>query len=181
MKIGIVIGSIRKKRKGEAVGKWVYDYALNRNDHNVEYELIDLKDYKLPFFDTEYTGEDEAIIKSWKEKMASLDGYIFVTPEFNRLVPGGFKNALEFLTSEVYDKACAYVSYGGLGGLSAIQSLRLVNAEQQMASVRTMLTFSIMSDFDESGNFIPASYHDKNINQMLDQLIKWSKAMKTIR
>ncbi len=113
--------------------------------------------------------------------MASFDGYVFITPEFNRVVPGGFKNALEYLTQEVYDKACGYVSYGGLGGLSAIQSLRLVNAEQQMASVRTMLTFSIMSDFEKDGSFTPANYHNKNAHEMLDQLIKWSKAMKTIR
>lgn len=113
--------------------------------------------------------------------MASFDGYIFVTPEFNRLVPGAFKNALEYLTLEVQDKACGYVSYGGLGGLSAIQSLRLANAEQHLASVRTMLTFSILTDFDEAGYFTPAIYHHKNAHKMIDEVIKWSKGLASIR
>lgn len=181
MKIGIIIGSIRTKRKGLSVGEWVYDFALKRNDVGVDYELVDLQDYQLPFFGGDYSDEQRQTISAWTAKMASFDGYIFITPEFNRLVPGAFKNALEFLNEEFYDKACGYVSYGGLGGLSAIQSLRLANAEQHIATVRTMLTFSIMTDFNENGDFTPASYHHINANKMIDQVLKWSKALSTIR
>ena len=181
MKIGIVIGSVRDQRKGDAVGKWVYDFALSRNDHDVVYELIDLKAFDLPFLGVKPTAHQHESIGLWSQTMAHCDGYIFITPEFNRLISGAFKNALEYLTKEVHDKACGYVSYGGLGGLSAIQSMRLLNAEQEMASVRTMVTFSIMTDFDKENGFVPASYHLINAHKMFDQLLKWSRALQTIR
>ena len=181
MKIGIIIGSIRAGRNGEAVGKWVHDYALNRKDEGIEYELVDLKDYDLPLLGNEPSEIQGKTIKLWSEKMESFDGYVMITPEYNRGVPGAFKNALDYLQPEVHNKAVGYVAYGGLGGLSAIQNLSLINAEQELASVRTMVTFSIMTDFENMSVFKPADYHLANANQMFEQLISWSKALKTVR
>lgn len=181
MKIGIVVGSIRDERNGKQVADWVLDYAKSRNDQDVEYELIDLKDYKLPFLGVEASAEEAAAIGAWSEKMASMDGYVFVTPEYNRVVSGAFKNALDFLQPELHNKAVGYVAYGGIGGLSAIQSLRLIAAEQEMATVRTMLTFSLMTDFENMSVFKPNDYHLGNADKMFNQVISWSKALKTIR
>ena len=181
MKIGIVLASVRDERNGKQVADWVLDYVNKRNDEGVTYELVDLKDYDLPLLGTSVSEEQGKAIGSWSSKMESSDGYIFVTPEYNRVIPGAFKNALDYLQKELHDKAVGYVAYGGLGGLSAIQSLRLINGEQEMADVRTMVTFSIMADFENMSVFKPNDYHSGNMDLMLSQLLKWSKALKTIR
>lgn len=181
MKIGIVIGSIRDGRNGAAVGKWMYDFALSQKHEDVTYELVDLKNYDLPFLGLTPNESQATAIKNWSEKMASFDGYVFVTPEYNRSVPGAFKNALDFLKAEVANKPVGYVGYGGLGGTFAITSLRIINAEVKMASVRTMVTFSLMTDFENFSVFKPADFHQHNAKGMLEELTTWAKALKTIR
>lgn len=181
MKIGIIIGTIREGRVGASVGKWVYDFALNRKDEGVTYELVDLKDYSLPFLGLTPTEAQGKAIGDWSKKMASFDGYVFVTGEYNRSIPGAFKNALDFLKPEVANKPVGYVGYGGLGGAFAIQALRISNAQVEMASVRTMVNFSLMADFENFTVFKPQPYHAMNVNGMLDELLTWSKAFKTIR
>lgn len=181
MKIGIVIGSVRDGRNGEAVGKWIHEYALGRNDVGVEYELVDVKSFNLPLLGIAPSKEQEIAIKEWSDTMSALDGYVFVTPEYNRGTSGAFKNALDYLKPEVANKVAGFVGYGGLGGSFAIATLRLVMAELQVATVKTMVSFSIMSDFENMSVFKPAEYHTANVNGMLNELLAWSKAMKSLR
>jgi len=183
LKIGIVLGSVREGRNGEAVANWMYDFAKNRND--AEYEIVDLADYPLPLLgakvDEAEQAKAEATIQAWKDKMASFDGYIFITPEYNHAIGGALKNATDYLNAEVNNKAAGFVGYGSLGGTRAHENLRLILGELQVADVRTAITFSLMSDFENFSVFKPADYHANNANEMLDQLIKWSGALKTIR
>lgn len=183
LKIGIVLGSVREGRNGEAVANWTLDFANNRKDADVEYELVDLKDYRLPFLGEALPEAEQAekTIKAWSEKMASFDGYIFVVPEYNHAVGGAFKNALDYLNAEVNNKAAGFVGYGSLGGTRAHENLRLILGELQVADVRTAVTFSLMTDFEDMSKFKPADYHANNANEMLDQVIAWSKALKTVR
>ena len=181
MKLGIVIGSVREGRVGASVGEWVYNFAKDRKDKDVTFELVDLKSYDLPFLGAKANESQMAAMKAWSEKMASFDGYVFVTGEYNRSVPGAFKNALEFLKPEVADKAVGFVGYGFLGGTFAMASLRGMTAEVKLASVRTMVSFSMITDFENFKTFKPNPYHANNVNGMLDELISWSKALKTVR
>ncbi|QHS24006.1 NAD(P)H-dependent oxidoreductase [Virgibacillus sp. MSP4-1] len=184
LKIGIVLGSVREGRNGEAVANWIHDFAGNRNDE-AEYEIVDLKDYSLPLLGAavpeNQQEEANAAIKAWSEKMASFDGYIFVVPEYNHAVGGAFKNALDYLKAEVNNKAAGFVGYGSLGGTRAHENLRLILGELQVADVRTAVTLSLMTDFENMSVFKPAGYHENNANEMLDQLLAWSGALKTIR
>lgn len=183
LKIGIVIGSVRKGRNAESVAKWVYDFAVKRND--ADYELVDLADYKLPFLGEELPIErqEEAntAIKGWSDKMASFDGYIFVAPEYNHAVGGALKNALDYLKPEVANKVAGFVGYGSLGGTRAHENLRLIFGELAVADVRTAVTFSLMTDFENMSVFKPADYHATNANAMLDEVLAWGGALKTIR
>lgn len=181
LKIGIIVASVRDNADGTAVGEWMYQFATSRKDENVQYEVVSLMDYDLPMITTMAQTATGPIIDLWKSKMAEFDGYIFVTPEYNRSLPGAFKNALDYLTVEVNNKAVGYVAYGGLGGLAAIVSLRTIAAEQAMADVKTMVTFSIMSDFENFSVFKPADYHQANANGLLNEVISWSTALKTVR
>lgn len=181
IKIGIVVGSVREGRNAEAVAKYVYDFAAKRNDEAVEYEVIDLANYNLAILGTEATEEQQAAVKAWSEKMASVDGYVFVTPEYNRAIGGALKNALDYLNPELNNKAAGFVGYGGVGGSYAHVNMRLILAELQVATVKTAVTFNLMADFENFSVFKPAEYHNDNINGMLDQVINWSRALKTIR
>lgn len=183
LNIGIIQGSVRQGRNGDAVAKWMYDFATKRNDAN--YELVDLAEYKLPLLGAELTSAEQEVanvaIKSWSDKMASFDGYIFITPEYNHAIGGALKNAIDFLNPELNNKAAGFVGYGSLGGTRAHENLRLILGELQVADVRTAVTFSLMSDFENMSVFKPADYHEANANTMLDQVLAWSGALKTIR
>ncbi|WP_010648652.1 NADPH-dependent FMN reductase [Oceanobacillus massiliensis] len=184
LKIAIVQGSVREGSNGESVADWMYDFASQRKDV-ASYEIVNLAKYDLPMLGQELPETDqagaEAAIKAWSEKMASFDGYIFVTPEYNHAVGGALKNALDLLKPEVANKAAGFVGYGGLGGTRAHENLRLIFGELQVADVQTAVTFSLMSDFENMRVFKPADYHAANVNQMLDQLIAWAGAFKTLR
>ncbi|MGJ9459116.1 NADPH-dependent FMN reductase [Oceanobacillus sp. CF4.6] len=184
LKIAIVQGSVRQGRNGEAVANWVYDFATKRND-DVDYEVVDLAKFDLPMLGEELTEANqvgsETAIKAWSEKIASFDGYIFVAPEYNHAIGGALKNALDFLNPEVNNKAAAFVGYGSLGGTRAHENLRLILGELQVADIRTAVTFSLISDFENMSEFKPADYHADNANVMLDQLISWTGAFKLLR
>jgi NAD(P)H-dependent FMN reductase len=183
LKIGIVVGSVRKGRNADAVSLWMYNFATKRND--AEYELVDLINYKLPLLGQEIPSEqkEEAnfAIKSWSESMAKYDGYIFVTPEYNHAVGGALKNALDYLNPELNNKAAGFVGYGSLGGVRAHENMRLILGELQVAVVRNAVTFSLMTDFENMSVFKPAEYHEGNTNTMLDQILAWSGALKKLR
>lgn len=183
LKIGIVVGSVRKGRNAEAVSKWMYDFATNRND--ADYELVDLIDYRLPLLGQEVPSKQQeqanSSIQNWSEKMASFDGYVFVTPEYNHSIGGALKNALDYLNPELNNKSAGLVGYGSLGGARAHENMRLILGELQVADVSTAVTFSLMSDFENMSLFRPAAYHEGNANKMLEQLLAWSGALKTLR
>src|SRR6266567_966487 len=183
LKIAVIIGSTRPGRAGESVAKWVFELAKRRTD--AEFELVDVKDFNLPVLDEpvlpameQYSKEHT---KTWAAKINSFDGYVFVTPEYNHGICGALKNAIDFLYREWNNKAAGFVSYGSAGGVRAVEHLRLVMAEVQVATVRNQVALSLFTDFENYTNFKPAAHHEKSVNQILDQLIAWSGALKTLR
>ena len=183
IKLAVILGSTRPGRRGEAIAKWVYDLAKKRSD--AEFELVDIKDFNLPILDEpnqavmrQYTKEHT---KVWSQKIASFDGYIFVTPEYNHSTCGALKNAIDYLYKEWNNKAAGFVGYGGTGGTRAVEHLRLVMAELQVADVRGQVALSLITDFENFSAFKPAPYHEKSLNTMIDQVILWGSAFKSIR
>lgn len=183
LRIGIILGSTRPGRNGEAVARWVYDLARQRSD--AEFELVDIKDFNLPLLDEpvppsmgQYSKEHT---KRWAAKIDSFDGFVFVTPEYNHGISGALKNAIDFLFREWNNKAAGFVSYGSAGGARAVEHLRLVMAELQIADVRNQVMFSLFADFENFSNFKPRPQHEKSLSAMLDQVITWSGAMKNVR
>ena len=183
LKIAIIIGSTRPGRVGESVAKWVYELARKRTD--AEFELVDIKDFNLPLLDEpvppsmgQYSKEHT---KTWAAKIDSFDGYVFVTPEYNHGICGALKNAIDFIYREWNNKAAGFVGYGSAGGVRAVEHLRLVMAEVQVATVRNQVALSLFTDFENYTNFKPAAHHEKSVNGMLDQVIAWSGALKTLR
>ncbi|MCS5718746.1 NAD(P)H-dependent oxidoreductase [Herbiconiux sp. CPCC 205763] len=182
-KIGIILGSTRPGRNGEAVAKWVTEIASRRDD--AEFELVDLADYPLPHLDepvsAAYGAYQNEHTKDWSAKIAEFDGFVFVTPEYNHSTSGVLKNALDYLYSEWNNKAAAFVSYGGVGGARAVEHLRLVASELQLATVRAQVAISLITEFENFSVFTPGDYLEPQVGVMLDQLVAWSKALAPLR
>jgi len=183
IKLAIILGSTRPGRNGEAVAHWVYEIAKQRNDAVVE--LVDIKEFNLPLLDepvppsqNRYT---KAHTRAWSEKVAAFDAYVFVTPEYNHGMSGALKNAIDFLFYEWNNKAAGFVSYGSAGGVRAVEQLRLVMAELQVADVRAQVILSLFTDFENFSVFKPASHHENMAKTMLDQVIAWGGALKSLR
>jgi NAD(P)H-dependent FMN reductase len=182
-KIAIIIGSTRPGRNGEAVAKWVLEHANARGD--ADYELVDVLDFDLPVLDEaipasmgQYQNEHT---REWAAKVAEFDGYIFVTPEYNHSTSGALKNAIDFVYAEWNNKAAGFVSYGSAGGVRAVEHLRLIMGELQIADVRAQVAFNLATDFRNYSEFTPADYHEGNLATMLDQLNAWSTALASVR
>jgi NAD(P)H-dependent FMN reductase len=183
LKVAFIIGSTRPGRVGESVAHWAYELAARRKD--AEFELVDIRDYNLPLLDEpvppsqgKYSKEHT---KKWAAKIASFDAFVFVTPEYNHGICGALKNAIDFLYAEWNNKAAGFIGYGSAGGTRAVESLRLVMAELQIADVRAQVGLSLHTDFENYSVFKPAPYHEKSLTSMLDQTILWAGALKTLR
>jgi len=183
LKVGIVTGSTRPNRKSPDVAKWVLDIARKRGD--AEYELVDIKDFELPLLDEPIPPAmdkyQQPHTKRWAAKIASLDAFVFVSPEYNHGIPAALKNAMDFLFAEWKDKAAGFVSYGGAGGARAVEQLRLVLAEVHVATVRAQVLLSMMTDFENFTTFKPAPLHEKSVGTVLDQVVAWGGALKQLR
>jgi NAD(P)H-dependent FMN reductase len=183
LKIGIVTGSTRPNRKSLDVARWALETAQKRGD--AEYELVDIRDLELPLFDEPVPPSlgqyQQPHTKRWAERVALLDGFVFVTPEYNHGIPAALKNAIDFLFAEWNHKAAGFVSYGGGGGLRAVEQLRLVLAEVQVATVRAQLPLSLLNDFENFTTFRPTPEHEKSLGNVLDGVLSWTGALKSLR
>ena len=183
LNVGIILGSTRPNRNGEAVANWVLDKVQGRRD--ARYELVDLKDFDLPLLDEPIPPSQgkysQPHTRRWAEKVASFDAFVFVTPEYNHATSGALKNALDFLYREWNNKAAGFVSYGSAGGARAVENLRLIMAELQIADVRAQVMFSLATDFRNYSEFTPDPRHDGELDTMLKQLVAWGDAMRAVR
>jgi NAD(P)H-dependent FMN reductase len=183
MKVGIIIGSTRPGRVGPQVASWIHELASQRAD--AAFEIIDVADLKLPFLDEpippslgQYSKEHT---KSWARKVAALDAFIFVTPEYNHSTSPALKTAIDFIYAEWNNKAAGFVSYGSGLGLRAVEHLRGMMAELQIADVRSQVALSLFDDFENFTTFKPRDIHLPAAQAMLDQLIGWGLALKRYR
>jgi NAD(P)H-dependent FMN reductase len=182
-RIGIILGSTRPNRNGEQVARWVLEVASRRRD--ARFELLDLRDYPLPHLDEppppsfgQYQGDHT---KRWAAKIASFDGFVIVTPEYNHSTSGVVKNAIDYLYAEWNNKAVGFVSYGATGGARAVEHLRLIAGELQMADVRQQVVLSLKTEFENFSAFKPSDHSLPTLNTMLDQVVTWSTALAPLR
>jgi NAD(P)H-dependent FMN reductase len=185
-RVGIVISTTREGRFGDKPAMWIRDLATARND--LEVELIDLRDYPMPLFDEPgspvYMPPKDEAARRWGRKVAELDGFIFVTAEYNRAPPAVLKNALDYAYKEFNRKPAAFVGYGGVGGARAVEQLRLISIELQMAPTRSGVHIG-------GADFIGMLMHGKTFADMphlvptavtmLDELVWWTRALKGAR
>ena len=185
-KIAVIIGSTRATRFGDKPARWIHDIASQRNDMTVE--ILDLRDYPMPFFDevasNAWVPSQNEVAECWQKKVAQFDGYIFVTAEYNRGIPAVLKNALDYAYLEWNRKPAAVVGYGSVGAARAAEQLRLIAIELQMAPTRTGVHIQgadFMAVWKHGKEIAELPYLRQNATDMLDQLVWWTKALKTAR
>ncbi|MBL9056901.1 MAG: NAD(P)H-dependent oxidoreductase [Rhodobacteraceae bacterium] len=189
-KIAVIISSTRPTRFADIPTNWIVEKA---KDHGaLDVEVLDLRDYPLPFFDEVASNawapsQNEVAVK-WQKKLAEFDGYIFVVAEYNRSITGALKNALDQAYVEWAKKPFGAVAYGSMGGTAALGHLRQIGVELQMVPVRNSVHigagdfFKVHPGFGGSGNLadIEGSI-GASATALLDDVTWWAKATKAAR
>jgi len=189
-RIAVILGATRAARFGEKPAQWILDLARARGDWDVE--LLDLKDFNLPMFDevasNAWAPSASAEAVKWQQALAGFDGFIFVTPEYNRSIPGSLKNALDQAYVEWNRKAFGVVSYGSVGGTRAAEHLRLIGVELQMVPTRAGVHIGGGDFFTVhplGGNPQPMSAIEGSVGPsaqaMLEDLNWWTRATMAAR
>jgi NAD(P)H-dependent FMN reductase len=162
-KIAVIAGATRQGRQTIKQAKWVLE-GLQQMD-GVEAELVDLKDYPMPFFDEPMSpryNTDRHIdpaAQPWLKKLEEFDGYVFVTPEYNHAIPGVLKNALDYVTWEIQRKPAAIISHGSLGGARATYELKNILSESKAVPLPTFTPLALIGmseQIDDEGNLTEA-------------------------
>ena len=183
LRIAIIVGSTRPNRRSPDVAKWVRDLAAKRGD--ATYEIVDIADFDLPVLDEPMPPSmgnyQHDHTKRWSKTIASYDGFVFVTPEYNHSISGALKNAIDFVYNEWNNKAAGFVSYGSTGGARAVEHLRGIMSEVQVADVRAHVSLSMYTDFENWSVLKPDPRHEQQLSVLLDQLVAWSRAMQGVR
>jgi NAD(P)H-dependent FMN reductase len=188
LKIKVIVGTTRPGRFSEKPARWIYE-LLKKKD-GVEAELLDLRDYPMPFFNEPVSPSmskepyTDKAVAAWTAKIAEADGFVMIAAEYNHGYAAVLKNALDYVGSEWHDKAVGFVSYGGATGARAVEQLREVVVELQMAPIHhaVQMPFDvIMASFKGTPENELFTAYDERGNGMLDQLITWSKALKGMR
>ncbi|MEX0869997.1 MAG: NAD(P)H-dependent oxidoreductase [Candidatus Spechtbacterales bacterium] len=188
MKVQVIIGSTRKNRFGDKPANWICDLATQKN--GIEAELLDLRDYPMPFFNDSASpasskeGPEDDSAKKWVEKISEADAYIIVTPEYNHGYPAVLKNALDYAYFEWNKKPVGFVSYGNTGGARAVQQLRQVVIELGMAPIRRSVLIRDPWDLkDKNGELKEGALdpYNETADKFLEQLMWWGSALKQTR
>jgi NAD(P)H-dependent FMN reductase len=185
-RIGIIIGSTRIGRFGDKPAAWIHAIASKRDD--LQFELIDLRDHPLPFFNEPQSPmwapvKNEAA-QAWAAKLAGFDGFIIVTPEYNHGPSAVLKNALDYAYAEFVHKPVAFVGYGGVGAARAVEQLRLVAAELQMVSVRSAVHIGMvefLGILQQGKTFDDFPHLAQSANGLLDDVAWWAKVLQSAR
>ncbi|MEV6925040.1 NAD(P)H-dependent oxidoreductase [Dactylosporangium sp. NPDC051485] len=182
-RIAVIVGSVRPGRYSRQVADWVYAEAAGRTD--ADFEIVDLADHPLPHLDEpvpasagSYANEHT---RAWSRRIAAFDGFVFVTPEYNHSTTGVLKNAIDYLYAEWNNKAAGFVGYGVVGAARAVEHLRLIAAEVQLATVRSQVALSFYTDFEGFTTLTPGEHQFEALRTTLDQVIAWSDALSGLR
>ena len=184
MRIGIIIGSTRPGRSGAQVGRWVHEVAVPRGD--AEYLLVDLLDHDLGLL-AEATVPGAAKrdyenpnTRAWSRTVDALDGFVFVTPEYNHSVPAAMKNAVDLLFPEWNHKGVTFVGYGSGGASRAVEHWRGICAGVHLHATRGQLALSTFRDWRD-GDFAPGERRVADLGRLLDELVALSGAVAPLR
>ncbi|MGK2349162.1 NADPH-dependent FMN reductase [Actinomyces sp. W5033] len=183
-RIAVITGSVRPASVGVPVAQWVADKASTVE--GVEATVLNLADFNLPMFVEDVApavrpATDPAAVR-WNEALAAYDAYVFVTPEYNRSIPGALKNAIDFITPSVLEhKAVGLVSYSFGSGFRPIEALRVILANFTTGVVRPQVNLHLATDFQNMSVFAPAAFREGEVPAMVEAIVAQDRALSVLR
>jgi NAD(P)H-dependent FMN reductase len=185
-KIGLILSTTRETRFADRPAQWVLDIANARGD--ADYEIVDLRDYPIAYFDApaspRFVPLQDPVALRFAAKMAELDGYIFITAEYNRAIPAVLKNAIDHIYAEAARKPAAFLGYGAVGGSRAVEQLRLIAIELSMVPMKAGVHINmepLLGMLREGKDFGDYPYLAPTVTAMLDELSWYTKVLKAGR
>jgi NAD(P)H-dependent FMN reductase len=188
LRIAIIVGTTRTGRFADRPTQWILELARARAGAAAEFEVLDLRDYPMPFFDELrsplWAPPQNDTARQWGAKLASFDGFIFVTAEYNHGIPGVLKNALDYAYAEFNRKPAAFVGYGGVGAARAVEQLRLNAIELQLAPMKNAVHIGMVEFIgllQQGKDFADYPHLEQTAHAMVDELLWWSQTLKAGR
>lgn len=182
LNIAIIPGTSRPQALNPQIVNWVEQQLASNDD--VRAEVVDFGSFDLPLLDevvpagAKMYAKDHT--KAWGAKLEEFDAFIFVTPEYNHSISGSLKNALDFVATEFNHKVAGIVNYGADKGVRAAEHLRHILANYKLAVVRDQASFSIFTDVAD-GTFAPTEVSAAPFASMVDDIVAWGEALKSVR
>lgn len=187
--ISVIIGSVRQGRFAEKPARWILDHLQKRA--GIDARLLDLNDYPMPFFDAPIPpampgrpAYEHEVVKRWTQAIAQSDGFVIVSPEYNHGPSAVLKNAIDWVYPEWNRKAVTFVGWGSVGGARAIEQLREIAVEMQLAPIRSAVHIPVAALYAHfQGQDITPHLTELNTvaGQTIDDLLWWTQALKTAR
>ena len=184
-KLHIIIGSTRPGRIGPSIARWFSDYTAEHG--KFEPVLVDLAEFNLPIFDEpEHPMKQNyrhAHTKAWAASVSAADAFVFVTPEYNYAPPPALVNAFNYLSREWNYTPVGFVSYGGIsGGLRSVQVAKQIVTTLKMMPIPEGVPMPmVFQNLDETGNLNAPDIYKTSAATMLDELFRWTEALKSLR
>lgn len=181
----IITSTVRPGRKGPVVAAWITELAKQNANFNVE--LLDLAEINLPMMNEpnhpvlkKYEHEHT---KWWSAKIDEADAFIFVTAEYDYNYPAPLRNALEYLSQEWGYKPAGIVSYGGVsGGTRASNNLKADLSTFKVVPLVEAVNFPFFQQYiNDQNEFEANETSHKAADNMLKQLVRWTKGLKSIK
>ena len=188
LKIALIVGSTRPQRFADVPARWLAQGAAARPE--LRLDTLDLRDYALPFYKEPVSPlasngvYSDPAAEAWRAKIGEYDGYIATVAEYNHGPTAVLKNAFDSAYYEWNRKPIAFVGYGGAGGVRAIEQLRGVAVELQMAPVKAEVNIAMEAFLGilMQGKTLDDYEHLAKARETLfDQLGWWGRALKTAR
>lgn len=189
LRFALIIGSTRPTRFADKPADWLMEQAAQRDDFTLD--RLDLRDFDLPFFaevaSNAYVPSADPRAVAWQEAVRSYDGYIFLVAEYNHSITGALKNALDQAYVEWIRKPFSAVGYGSMGATRAVEHLRGIGIELQMAPSRFALHLGGRDLFriHPMGSNEPIETIEDAIKApteaMFDDLVWWGRALRAAR
>lgn len=177
MKIYIIVGSIRVGRTAIKIAHWVNSTIQSYDYSTVQPEIIDLKEWDLPFFAGAHppaTGiYDQPKQQQWADKIAQADAVIFISPEYNHGYSPVLKNALDYIHKEWSGKPAAYISYGATNGSRSIDQIRQVATQLGLIDSNAVIEIRDIFSRNSTEQFEPNPFDEKGLKMAFDKLIKY--------
>ncbi|MFB9991741.1 NADPH-dependent FMN reductase [Deinococcus oregonensis] len=185
-KLAIIVSSTRATRFADKPTAWFSGLASQRTD--AEFEVVDLRDFPMPFFDEVasnlYAPSQNEVAQRWQKKLTEFDGYIFITAEYNHAPTGVLKNAMDYAYPEWNKKPAAFVGYGSVGAARAIEQLRMIAVELQMAPTRTSVNIQgadFFAVWQQGKDLAELTHLLPSVNTLLDEVVWWANALNAAR